>query len=161
MLSNGMVLIIGVWVYIYAGLFFRLLSPFLVARYVSPDATAAQCFRRYSRTLDPTLKRGTWSTEEDDRLRAAVAAYGKNWVEVATAIPGRTNEQCRDRWMDGLGSALNKKGQWSEEEDQSLLEAVKDLGNKWKLISARLGNGRSDANVSDYGRRRLKKWFCI
>jgi hypothetical protein len=124
----------------------RRLNSFSVARYVAEDVTAGQCQGRYSRSLDPTVKRGHWSEEEDARLRLAVTAYGNSWVDVASAIPGRTNDQCRDRWSDRLNPAT-VKGKWTDEENQSLVEAVKDLGNKWKAISERLGNSRTDSNV--------------
>lgn len=47
----------------------------LVAVAVSPDATAHQCQKRYNDTVDPTLKRGPWSSEEDARLLRAIAGF--------------------------------------------------------------------------------------
>jgi hypothetical protein len=47
---------------------------FSVARVVSPDATAQQCQNRFQRSLDPNLRRGAWSSEEDAKLRLAVEA---------------------------------------------------------------------------------------
>lgn len=93
------------------------------------------------------MTRGHWSTEEDAQLRLAVAAYGNSWVEVASLVPGRNNEQCRDRW-ERLDPNLTK-GRWTEEEDQRLLEAVSELGFKWKNVSERLNCGRTDSMVSD------------
>ncbi|KAJ7499157.1 hypothetical protein FB451DRAFT_1358441, partial [Mycena latifolia] len=111
----------------------------LVAKYVAPDVTAAQCSSRFLRTLDPSLRRGAWSLEEDKRLIAAIAGYGKSWAEIASVIPGRTNEQCRDRWTGSLDPAKIKKDDWGEEEDKALLEAVKTMGNKWKAIGTQMG----------------------
>jgi hypothetical protein len=122
---------------------------FLVARHVAEDATAGQCQSRYSRSLDPSIKRGQWSEEEDSRLCLAVAAYGNSWMEIASVIPGRTNEQCRDRWSEKLKSPT-VKSKWTDEENQSLVEAVKDLGNRWKTISERLGHGRTDSKVTRF-----------
>ena len=117
-----------------------------VARYVSEDATAQQCQSRWFRTLDPNLKRGPWSAEEDARLQVAVAAYEHSWVEVAALIHGRNNEQCRDRWMDKLSPKI-VKGKWTEEEDRTLLEAVAELGPRWRDVSQRLNRGRTDNMV--------------
>lgn len=117
----------------------------LVACQVSEDATPSQCQNRYQRTLDPALKHKAWSDEEDSRLRLAVQAYGTSWVNVASAIPGRHNDQCRDRWNDILNPAVTK-GRWTEEEDQDLLAKVQQLGtSSWKEISNRLGSGRTDS----------------
>ncbi|KAG2152880.1 hypothetical protein DEU56DRAFT_520255 [Suillus clintonianus] len=120
----------------------------VVACHVSEDATPSQCQNRYQRTLDPSLKHKAWSDEEDSLLRLAVQAHGTSWVDVATAIPGRHNDQCRDRWNDVLNPAITK-GKWTKEEDQDLLAIVQQLGtSSWKDISNRLGSGRTDSMVT-------------
>ncbi|PSR73463.1 hypothetical protein PHLCEN_2v10755 [Hermanssonia centrifuga] len=116
----------------------------LVARYVSEDATASQCQNRYTRTLDPSLRRGAWTKEEDSQLRRAVEVFGRSWVEVCTFVPTRSNEQCRDRWQEALNPGIGK-GKWTDVEDITLLDAYDKLGNtKWKDISLMVGNGRTD-----------------
>lgn len=125
-----------------------LICPLPVARHVSEDATPQQCQNRFSRTLDPTIRRGAWTNEEDAKLRQAVNVFGNSWAEVAEVIAGRTNEQCRDRWSDKISPTLSR-GKWSDDEDKLLLEAVSRLGaSNWKSISEHLGNGRTDNNVS-------------
>lgn len=119
-----------------------------VARVVSPDATAQQCQNRYQRSLDPTLKRGSWSPAEDAKLHLAVSAYGNSWVDVASMMEGRSNEQCRDRWNERLNPKINR-GAWTEEEDRLLIGAVEELGEgKWKAVGEKMGNGRKDSAVS-------------
>lgn len=118
-----------------------------VARNVSPHVTAAQCQNRWYKSLDPALQRGSWTEEEDDRLRKAVAGYGSSWVQVASAIPGRTNDQCRERWHEHLNISTEKAA-WSEAEDTILLEKVKIIGNRWKTISLTIGNNKTGPNVS-------------
>ncbi|KAJ7179348.1 hypothetical protein C8R46DRAFT_1211919 [Mycena filopes] len=117
----------------------------LVAKYVSPHLTPSQCSNRYLRTLDPTLRRGAWSPEEDKRLTAAVAGYGKSWSEVASVVPGRTNEQCRDRWIGILDPSNLKKEEWDSEDEEVLLQCVRTMGRKWKPIAAKMN--RTPANV--------------
>ena len=111
----------------------------IVARNVSPHATAAQCQIRWSKTLDPTLRRGNWTEEEEERLRKAVAGYGSSWVQVASAISGRTNDQCRERWNEQVNSST-ERSTWTEAEDKILLENVELIGNRWKSISLKIGN---------------------
>ncbi|KAF7301475.1 Myb domain protein 4r1 [Mycena indigotica] len=110
----------------------------LVAKHVSPAVMASQCSSHWYRALDPALHSGTWSPEEDKRLKAAVLGFGKSWVQVATAVPGRNNEQCRERWMNAFEKG-SKDTEWSEEDDQKLLEAIGLLGKKWKDIGVQLG----------------------
>lgn len=69
-------------------------------------------------------------------------------MEVASVIPRRNNEQCRDRWGERLNPNISK-GKWSAEEDARLLSAVEEFGVKrWKEVSERVGSGRRDNAVS-------------
>jgi hypothetical protein len=119
-----------------------------VARAVSEDAQINPCQNRWYRTLDPSIRRGNWSPEEDAQLRVAVDLYGNAWMEVASVIPGRNNEQCRDRWGERLNPKV-PRGKWTAEEDARLLSAVDEFGVKgWKEVSERVGTGRRDNAVS-------------
>ncbi|KAF8901733.1 hypothetical protein CPB84DRAFT_953074 [Gymnopilus junonius] len=120
----------------------------LVARKVSEYVTPSQCQGRWQKTLNPALKRRTWTIEEDERLRKAVAGYGNSWVQVAAAIPGRTNDQCRERWTEYLRPCATGVT-WTEAEDIRLLELVEKHGNKWALISSTIGNNKTGQNVGD------------
>jgi hypothetical protein len=69
-------------------------------------------------------------------------------MEVASVIPRRNNEQCRDRWGERLNPKVSK-GKWTAEEDARLLSAVDEFGVKrWKEVSERVGGGRRDNAVS-------------
>jgi Myb-like DNA-binding domain len=122
-----------------------------VSRIVSDDATTTQCQNRYFRSLDPDLKKGAWSPEEDARLRLSIGLYGHSWVDIATVMPGRSNEQCRDRWSERLNPNV-AKGKWTEEEDTKLLAVIEDLTDSgnfgWKQVSERLATGRTDNMVN-------------
>lgn len=60
-----------------------------------------ECLHRWSKTLNPNIKRGRWTLEEDNRLRLACHAYqNHNWIKIQQHIPGRTDVQCRERWCN-------------------------------------------------------------
>lgn len=42
---------------------------------------------------------GKWTLVEDALLTEAVQKDGTKWVPVAALVPGRTNAQCRTRWV--------------------------------------------------------------
>jgi hypothetical protein len=47
--------------------------------------------------------RRLWKEEEDAKLKEAVKKHGKDcWAVVAVLVPGRTSDQCRQRWVDVL-----------------------------------------------------------
>ncbi|KAG8694692.1 Myb-like DNA-binding domain protein [Ceratobasidium sp. 395] len=103
--------------------------------------TPNQCSFRYTKSLCPTIKKGKWSTEEDEALRKGVAAFGRTWIKVQEYVEGRTDAQCRERWSNMLDPSL-KTGPWEAEEDRILLDAV-DRKLPWSAVSALLP-GRTD-----------------
>jgi hypothetical protein len=67
-----------------------------------------------------------WAAEEDATLMDLVTEWGKDGVPAAALVPGRTNEQCRERWRT-LASARRwvndhrTLGKWTAEEDAKLI----------------------------------------
>lgn len=118
----------------------------IVAREVSEDVNGHQCQKRWQDTVEPNIKRGNWSPEEDNLLRSAVEAFGTSWQNVSLFVPGRTNNQCRERWQDRL--SVTVKGKWTSEEDETLIKTVNELGrSSWKRIADKMGNRRSGEMV--------------
>lgn len=92
--------------------------------------------------------RRRWKEWEDELLVQVVGEYGPTrWNQLARHFPGRNGRQVRLRWMNHLQPSLDKRP-WRPEEDEVLLEAHRALGNKWALISMRLG-GRTDNSVKN------------
>ena len=59
--------------------------------------------------------RGSWTAEEDEKLRKAVAEFGgRNWKKIAEQISDRTDVQCLHRWQKVLRPGL-VKGPWTPE----------------------------------------------
>jgi len=74
---------------------------------------------------------------------------------VQELVPGRTDVQCRERWVNILDPAICRDA-WTVEEDQLLRAAVKELGaGKWSQISARMPRRRTD-----YGCRKRWEKLC-
>jgi len=102
------------------------------------DKTSNQCSQRWHKALDPSIKKGKWSAEEDEALRKAVAKHGKSWKHVAKEITGRTGKQCRDRYISRLDPEIKVNGKWTKEEDQAMMNIHSRLGNKWVAIQKHL-----------------------
>lgn len=64
-----------------------------------PNRTGIQCQARWSEALDPAVRKGKWSPDEDSLLMTGVSQYGRCWIRIADSIHGRTQRQCRTRWM--------------------------------------------------------------
>ncbi|KAJ2783694.1 myb-like DNA-binding protein bas1 [Coemansia interrupta] len=74
--------------------------------------------------LDTKRPRGPsarWSAEEDILLKRAVKQFGEDrqWVKVSQQVPGRTNLQCRQRWLCNIKAQVEKERQQQQQQQQS------------------------------------------
>ena len=79
--------------------------------------------------------RTKFTPEEDKKLIELVSKFKgeQDWVYIASKMPKRSIRQCRERWKNYLDPMLNKS-EWSPEDDQILLEKVKEMGPCWNAI---------------------------
>lgn len=95
--------------------------------------SVTQCRYRWMRVVNPQLKVGAWTKQEDDLIRMLRHDQGMHFIDIAKQIPGRRWECIRDRYEQVLDPDL-RKGLWSDAEKAMLLALVSSLGNKWKDI---------------------------
>ena len=89
-----------------------------------------------------------FSREEDLKLKELVKKYGEHaWEEVSFRMNGRNVRQCKDRWMYYLSPKVSNEP-WTDEEDQKLIELVKELNGKWVQIAKRF-RGRNDTQIKN------------
>ncbi|XP_034392171.1 v-myb avian myeloblastosis viral oncogene homolog-like 2a isoform X2 [Cyclopterus lumpus] len=88
---------------------------------------------------DVTTCKVKWTQEEDENLKILISNFGKkDWKNIASFLPGRTDFQCMHRWIKHLDPDL-VKGFWSREEDEKIAELVGKYGTKhWSLIARQL-----------------------
>jgi hypothetical protein len=110
----------------------------------APDADHAD-----SDPVKGTLATAQWRPEEDAKLNSALTnackkkfgkEYKTDWAAIAALVPGRTNDQCKNRWQDALDSRIDwangRTGKWTALEDSKLKDAVQTHGAKnWKEIA--------------------------
>lgn len=62
------------------------------------DRSEIECYRRWQKVVNPNLKKGGWTAEEDRLIVQLVDKYGpKKWSVIASHLPGRIDKQCRER----------------------------------------------------------------
>ncbi|KAK4804246.1 hypothetical protein SAY86_004063 [Trapa natans] len=109
------------------------------------------------RDLAAGVKRGPWSPDEDQKLVAYIRRYGIwNWTHMPKAAGLlRSGKSCRLRWMNYLRPNI-KHGNFSREEEETIIKWHQLLGNRWSAI-ARFLPSRTDNEIKNYWNTRLKR----
>ncbi|XP_030513358.2 transcription factor MYB102-like [Rhodamnia argentea] len=103
------------------------------------------------------LKRGPWTPEEDQKLVDYIHKHGSgNWRTIPkNAGLQRCGKSCRLRWTNYLRPDI-KRGRFSFEEEETIIQLHSILGNKWSAIAARLP-GRTDNEIKNYWNTHIRK----
>jgi hypothetical protein len=57
-----------------------------------------QCRERFYNHINPNLKKGNWTAEEDVFILEMQQANGNKWSEIAKNLQGRNENQIKNRW---------------------------------------------------------------
>ncbi|GAV85814.1 Myb_DNA-binding domain-containing protein [Cephalotus follicularis] len=103
------------------------------------------------------LKKGPWTTEEDNILINYIQMHGPgNWRALPkNAGLERCGKSCRLRWTNYLRPDI-KRGRFSFEEEETIIQLHSLMGNKWSAIAARLP-GRTDNEIKNYWNTHIRK----
>ncbi|XP_021733324.1 myb-related protein 308-like [Chenopodium quinoa] len=101
--------------------------------------------------------KGAWTKEEDEHLMNYIKANGEGcWRSLPKAAGlQRCGKSCRLRWINYLRPDL-KRGNFTDEEDELIINLHSLLGNKWSLIAAKLP-GRTDNEIKNYWNTYIKR----
>ncbi|CAN6453328.1 unnamed protein product [Victoria cruziana] len=103
------------------------------------------------------MKRGPWTPEEDKKLIDYIQKHGQgNWRTLPkNAGLSRCGKSCRLRWTNYLRPDI-KRGRFSFEEEEVIIQLHSILGNKWSTIAGRLP-GRTDNEIKNYWNTHIRK----
>ncbi|CAK9181301.1 unnamed protein product [Ilex paraguariensis] len=102
-------------------------------------------------------KKGPWTPEEDQKLLDYIQKNGYgNWRTLPkNAGLQRCGKSCRLRWTNYLRPDI-KRGRFSFEEEETIIQLHSIVGNKWSAIAARLP-GRTDNEIKNYWNTHIRK----
>mmetsp|Transcript_27372 Transcript_27372/g.49273 ORF Transcript_27372/g.49273 Transcript_27372/m.49273 type:complete len:299 (-) Transcript_27372:4857-5753(-) len=96
-----------------------------------PVRLSKQCRERWLNHLDPSLKKGNWSAEEDLYILERQRQLGNRWSEIARYLEGRNENAVKNRW-----NSLVKR---AEKERPSEIDAITYLigqkQNQMQMVS--------------------------
>ncbi|GMJ04668.1 myb domain protein 106, NOECK [Hibiscus trionum] len=103
------------------------------------------------------LKKGPWTPEEDQKLLAYIEQHGHGSWRALPAKAGlqRCGKSCRLRWINYLRPDI-KRGKFSLQEEQTIIQLHALLGNRWSAIATHLPK-RTDNEIKNYWNTHLKK----
>ncbi|XP_021678987.2 transcription factor MYB16 isoform X2 [Hevea brasiliensis] len=103
------------------------------------------------------LKKGPWTPEEDQKLLAYIEEHGHGSWRALPAKAGlqRCGKSCRLRWSNYLRPDI-KRGKFSLQEEQTIIQLHALLGNRWSAIATHLPK-RTDNEIKNYWNTHLKK----
>ncbi|KAL4197916.1 hypothetical protein AMTRI_Chr04g190650 [Amborella trichopoda] len=103
------------------------------------------------------LKKGPWTPEEDQKLLAYIEEHGHGSWRALPVKAGllRCGKSCRLRWTNYLRPDI-KRGKFSLQEEQTIIQLHALLGNRWSAIATHLPR-RTDNEIKNYWNTHLKK----
>lgn len=95
--------------------------------------------------------RHRFTKEEDEAMLKLINQFEDreliNWSRVASNMPNRTPRQCRERYLNYLAEKT-KKGNWSKEEDDMIMNLYDRFGPKWAKMQSYF-DGRSNIDIKN------------
>lgn len=89
------------------------------AEYIS-GRSGKQCRERWYNTLNPNVKKGNWTPEEDYHIFQLYSTYGSQWSKIAAYFKGRTENSIKNRFYSTLRRIATEKKKEKAKLDNNL-----------------------------------------
>ncbi|TMW89569.1 hypothetical protein EJD97_016972 [Solanum chilense] len=109
------------------------------------------CRLRWINYLRPDLKRGTFSQQEENLIIQLHSLLGNKWSQIASRLPGRTDNEIKNLWNSSIKKKLRQKG--IDPNTHKLLSVVENV-SAISMNIEKVSEGSSELNFiedSNYG----------
>ncbi|KAK0163831.1 hypothetical protein PV328_002521 [Microctonus aethiopoides] len=118
--------------------------PWTLVTFYLGNRTKNQIYCHWKYNLDPTLKKGRFTIEEDQMLLNAANKYGKNFPRIAAEyFPHRTSVQLNTHFHLLMLKTDESYNSWTHAEDKQLLGLYDEFGNNWRVIGNIMNKDRT------------------
>ncbi|EAR97265.1 Myb-like DNA-binding domain protein (macronuclear) [Tetrahymena thermophila SB210] len=97
-----------------------------------PGRSGKQCRERWFNNLNPNVKKGNWTAEEDDMIFQGYLQHGSSWSRIAKNLEGRTENSVKNRFYSTVRKLLSDSekngGKGSEQQIRNIIQM--SLGKK-------------------------------
>lgn len=105
-----------------------------------PGRQGKQCRERFVNHLDPNLKKGEWTDDEEAMLIAFHEQFGNRWANIAKQLPGRSDNDVKNHWYSTIQRKFQQHGK-----DKLVKAAVQQC----QMLQQRMQeNGTAPPNVN-------------
>ncbi len=116
-----------------------------------PGRNGKQCRERWNNHLDPGVKTGPFSIEEDCLIVKLQANFGNKWAKIRASMPKRGDNSIKNRW----NSSLKKKVEKLRQDYQKHPSSAKNPGLQLEVIQTVLESEGALSNVAKTSAERM------
>merc|ERR1711988_2014749 len=98
-----------------------------------PHRVGKQCRERWFQHLRPEVKKGSWTSQEDQTIENAVLRFGQKWTQISQLLPGRTDNAVKNRYNSNLRKRQRMQQQ-HETGPELPLQLPSQLGEEEKRV---------------------------